>query len=82
MGKQFGFDPIHFATVIAICLILGGITPPVGVLLFITQAIAKISMKEVLKYLLPFATVPWVVVLVLAYVPEMATFLPALMFPK
>ena len=82
VGTQFGFDPIHFATVIAICLILGGITPPVGVLLFITQAIAKISMKEVLKYLLPFATVPWVVVLVLAYVPEMATFLPALMFPK
>ena len=82
VGIQFGFNPIHFATVIVICLILGGITPPVGVLLFITQAIAKISMKEVLKYLLPFATVPWVVVLLLAYVPEMATFLPALIFPK
>jgi len=82
VGLQFGFDPVHFATVIAMCLILGGITPPVGVLLFITQAIAKITMKEVLKYLLPFALVPWIVVLALAYIPEMATFLPSLMFAK
>ncbi len=82
VGMQFGYDPIHFATVIAICLVLGGITPPVGVLLFITQAIAKITMKEVLKYLLPFALVPWIVVLVLAYVPGMATFLPSLVFTK
>lgn len=82
VGTQFGYDPIHFATVIAICLILGGITPPVGVLLFITQAIAKITMKEVLKYLLPFAAIPWLVVLLIAYVPKLTTFLPALMFVK
>ncbi len=82
VGLQFGYDPIHFATVIAICLILGGITPPVGVLLFITQAIAKITMKELLKYLIPFATIPWIVVLLVAYVPKLTTWLPALMFVK
>ncbi|QGP92772.1 C4-dicarboxylate TRAP transporter large permease protein DctM [Neomoorella glycerini] len=82
IGNQFAYDPIHFATVIAMCLVLGGITPPVGVQLFITSAIARTTMKETLRYLLPFALVPWGVVLLTAYFPALAKWLPGLAFVK
>ncbi|KYH32732.1 TRAP transporter large permease [Neomoorella mulderi] len=82
IGNQFAYDPIHFATVIAMCLVLGGITPPVGVQLFITSAIARTTMRETLRYLLPFALVPWGVVLLTAYFPALAKWLPGLAFVK
>ncbi|KSU64664.1 hypothetical protein AS034_02170 [[Bacillus] enclensis] len=73
-----GFDPYHFATVVAICLIIGGVTPPVGVLLFITNGIAEARFKDTLKYLVPFFTLILIVVLMVAYIPSLSTFLPSL----
>lgn len=79
IGTNFGYDPIHFATVVAICLVMGGITPPVGVLLFIANAIAKAKINETIKYLWPFLAMIMVVILLVAYVPFLSTYLPSLL---
>jgi tripartite ATP-independent transporter DctM subunit len=76
LATDFGFDPIQFATVVAICLIIGGITPPIGVLLFITNGIAKANINESIRYLWPFFGMILFVILLVAYIPFLSTFLP------
>lgn len=82
LGQQFGFDPIHFAIVILIALVIGAITPPVGVLLYITMAIAKAKLEETLKYIFPFVFALIVIILILAYVPDIVLILPKIAMPK
>jgi tripartite ATP-independent transporter DctM subunit len=78
IATDFGYDPIQFATVVAICLIIGGITPPIGVLLFITNGIAKANINESIRYLWPFFGMIVFVILLVAYIPFLSTFLPGL----
>jgi tripartite ATP-independent transporter DctM subunit len=78
LASDFGFDPIQFATVVAICLIIGGITPPIGVLLFITNGIAKANINESIRYLWPFFGMIVFIILLVAYIPFLSTFLPGL----
>ncbi|WP_026703252.1 TRAP transporter large permease [Salibacterium aidingense] len=79
IAETAGYDPFHFATVVAICLIVGGVTPPVGVLLFITNGIAEANFKDTLRYLWPFFTLIVIVILFVAYAPNVSTFLPSLL---
>lgn len=73
IAMQFGFNPIHFAMVVIITALIGAVTPPVGILLFISSGMAKVEMKEVLKHVLPFIVCLIAVVLLVAYVPWFTT---------
>ncbi|MFA6507447.1 MAG: TRAP transporter large permease [Treponemataceae bacterium] len=79
IALQFGFNPIHFAMVVVITALIGAITPPVGILLFISAGMAKIDMKEVLKYVAPFIICLTIVVFIVAYVPWFTMVLPNLL---
>ena len=80
LGLSMGYDPIHFALVIVVIILIGTVTPPVGLQLYITCAIAKIPV--------PKATIWWFVaaetatILLVVYVPPLALFLPYLFFAK
>jgi tripartite ATP-independent transporter DctM subunit len=78
IGQQFHFDQVHFAVVVIVTLLIGGVTPPYGVLLFISCGIAKISLKEASRSALPFILVMTGVVFLLAYVPSLVLFIPKL----
>jgi tripartite ATP-independent transporter DctM subunit len=54
LGAAYGFDPVHFGVILCIALVYGNVTPPVGLLLFLTATIAKCSVSEVIRYQLPF----------------------------
>ncbi|MFA6508482.1 MAG: TRAP transporter large permease, partial [Treponemataceae bacterium] len=76
---QMGIDPVHFGLVMVLTLMIGLITPPVGVVLYITANIAKISFEECTRATAPFL-IPLVIVLFIsAYVPEIVMFLPNLL---
>jgi C4-dicarboxylate transporter DctM subunit len=81
-GAAFKFDPIHFALVIVVLLLIGTITPPVGILLYLTCAMTKTPIVETLRYIGPFVAVMLLVVLVVAYVPQFSLFVPQLFFGK
>lgn len=49
-----GVDPIHFGIVIVVNLMLGGLTPPVGMLAFITSSVSGTPAHSVFRHLLPF----------------------------
>jgi TRAP-type C4-dicarboxylate transport system permease large subunit len=59
-------------------LVLGMITPPVGLLLFVMARISGVGMLEVFRGGLPFYCVLWLTLLVLTYVPWFSVFLPNL----
>ena len=76
LAAAIGMDPVHFGIIICLMLTIGLMTPPVGMLLFVTSNIAKISLAKLSKAVLPFAIAALIVVLLLAYIPQLVTFLP------
>lgn len=71
-------DPIHFAVIMVVNLVIGLTTPPVGVCLFVAAGIGKISMNQLVKSSWPFLIVCLVVLLLVTYIPEITLWLPGL----
>jgi len=82
IATQFGFDPIHYAVIIVITLVIGGVTPPVGILLYITCGLAKVKLSEVSKTVWPFVALMIAILLLAAYVPSLVLFIPNLFFKR
>ena len=79
LAPKFGVDPLHFAVVFIITLLIGMLTPPVGALLFVMTGAARISLGALSREVLPFVAVQFFAVLVIIFVPEIATWLPRVM---
>jgi len=73
-----GVDPIHFGIIMAVNLTIGMITPPMGVCLFVSTAIAKIKMQNLMKDLVPMVIILVVVLAVITYIPEVSLIVPKL----
>ena len=73
-----GMDPVHFGIVIVLNLCIGICTPPVGTLLFVGSGVAKVSVTEVIKSLLPFLAIMVAVLMLISFIPEISMFLPRL----
>lgn len=76
MVQQFGIDQLQFAIIVIITLLIGTITPPVGLQLFIAADIAKLSVFKVDIW--PFVAIMLVVVLAIVFAPGLVTWLPGL----
>ena len=74
---KLGFDPIWFAVIMVINMELALITPPVGMNLFVIQGISPgTQMTEILRGVLPFGLLMVLTIAVVAWAPELATWLP------
>ncbi|MCE8019367.1 TRAP transporter large permease [Halomonas sp. MCCC 1A11036] len=74
-----GMDPVHFAVMAVLNLMIGLTTPPVGVCLFVVSGIGKLQMLTVARAILPFLACNLVVLLLVAYVPAISLWLPDLL---
>lgn len=77
--KHLGYDPVHFGIVVIMLLVVGSVTPPVGVLAMVACRIAGISYNSALGMLFPYTAVWMAVIFLVAYVPELVLWLPRLM---
>lgn len=75
---NLGIDPVHFGVIMAVNLTIGMITPPVGVNLFVASGIARISLGDMMRDLMPLFAVLLVVLLIATYVPGVVMALPAM----
>ncbi len=74
---KLGFDPIWFNVVMLINLELALITPPVGMNLFVLQGVSPDStMPQIVKGVIPFGIAMAAEILILCFVPQLATWLP------
>ncbi len=76
--KVLGIDPVHFGVVISINLLIGTLTPPVGVLMFTTCGIAKVSVMDFVKAVWPFYISLIAVLASVTYLPQVVLWLPNL----
>jgi tripartite ATP-independent transporter DctM subunit len=81
-AHSFGIDPVQFGLIMIFNLILGTIHPPIGVVLFVTARIAKISYETMSRAILPWL-IPLLIVLVAITVwPPLTTWLPHLLMDR
>jgi tripartite ATP-independent transporter DctM subunit len=71
-----GVDPVHLGMVVVFNLMIGLLTPPMGLALFLVSDIAKVSMKEVLKEMLPYYIPLAITLLLITYIPGITTWIP------
>ena len=76
---HLGYDPVHFGIVTIMLLVLGSVTPPVGVLAMVACKIAGITYNQSLRMLFPFIMAWLGVILLVAFVPELVLWLPRMM---
>ncbi len=74
-----GIDPIHLGIIMVVNMEIGMITPPVGLNLFVTAGVAKMSMMRVVKAALPWVGIMFLFLLIVTYIPAVSTWLPTLM---
>jgi C4-dicarboxylate transporter DctM subunit len=78
-ARALGIDPVHFGVVAVVNIMIGLVTPPYGLLLFMMAKIAQVPLNELVREVLPFI---WVMVGALAlitFVPDIVLFLPRLL---
>ena len=78
VAEGVGMDPIHFGVMAVLNLMIGLTTPPVGVCLFVASEIAETPLKRVIKALVPYLICNFIVLLLVAYVPQISLWLPSL----
>ena len=74
--RELGIDLVHFGVVTIVNCMIGLITPRYGVLLFVINAITKISLKEIIREIWPFLGILLGALLVLILVPDIILWLP------
>jgi tripartite ATP-independent transporter DctM subunit len=76
---SLGIDPVHFGMIMMVNLGIGLITPPVGTVLFVGSAVAKLKIGVVAKALMPFFMALLVVLMMVTYLPWLSLWLPRTM---
>ena len=76
MVDGLGFHPIQFGMFLLVGLLLGLVTPPVGLCLFIAAPIARATLDQTALAVLPFLATELVLLLLIAFVPELTLTIP------
>lgn len=78
MLPSLNINPVHFGVVMVLNLMIGLLTPPIGLNLFVASSIAKISIGEVVKGVWPMIIILIGVLVLITYVPSLTLWLPGL----
>jgi tripartite ATP-independent transporter DctM subunit len=76
---QYGIDPLHFGFLFVLNLVIGMLTPPVGVVLFVVCGVTGIRMRELVINIWPFVALMYAVLLLCLFFPAIVTTLPRAM---
>jgi len=74
--RQLGIDLVHFGVVAVVNCMIGLITPPYGILLFVINAVTGISLKDIIVNVIPFLIALIAALLAMIFFPEIVLFLP------
>jgi tripartite ATP-independent transporter DctM subunit len=77
--KLLGIDPVHFGMIMMVNLGIGLITPPVGTVLFVGSAVARLKIGVVTQAMMPFFVALLVVLMMVTYLPALSLWLPRAM---
>lgn len=75
-----GIDPVHLGIIVILNLMLGLLTPPVGMVLFVLSRVSGVPFEKSVRATLPFLIPLVLVLLLLTFVPALTLFLPTLLY--
>lgn len=78
-AKALGVDPVHFGVVAVVNIMIGLVTPPYGLLLFMMTQITGVSLRDLVREVMPFLGVMIGALALITFIPELVLFLPRLM---
>ncbi len=78
-AQALGIDPVHFGVVAVLNIMIGLITPPYGLLLFMMVKIAEVRLAALVREVLPFLAVTIAALALITLVPDLVLFLPRLL---
>ena len=73
-----GIDPVHFGVLMVLNLMIGLMTPPFGMVLFVMQQVSGLSFEQVVKACIPTLIPLFIVLLFITFFPPLVTWLPNL----
>jgi tripartite ATP-independent transporter DctM subunit len=76
-----GIDPVHFGVIFTLNIMIGTITPPVGMIMYVVCSLGKISIMEFSREIWPFFIALVIALCLVTYVPGLAMWLPNLLMP-
>lgn len=76
IGADLGLDPIHFGTVLIVNLMIGMLTPPIGLLLFVAGAVGEVPLSAIIKNVWPFVLWSLAVLAIITLFPNLVMWLP------
>jgi C4-dicarboxylate transporter DctM subunit len=79
---QVGIDPVHFGVVFTLNLMIGLLTPPVGMTLYVMVSLAEVSVGEFTRECAIFMLALLVVLILITYIPGLVTFLPEMVMGR
>lgn len=79
IAMNYGIDPVHFGIVMILNLMIGMLTPPVGMVLFVLSRMTPVPFEKICKAIVPFIAMCLVALVIIALFPPVVTFLPNLL---
>lgn len=79
IAMSYGIDPVHFGIVMILNLMIGMLTPPVGMVLFVLSRMTPVPFEKICKAMVPFIAMCLVALVIIALFPPVVTFLPNLL---
>jgi tripartite ATP-independent transporter DctM subunit len=76
LAMSLGIDPIHFGVIMAVNLMIGVATPPMGMCLFVMSQISGMKIERLMYSILPFLIPLIIVLMLITFIPELVTWLP------
>jgi len=77
---KLGIDPVHFGLVMVLNLMIGLLTPPVGMVLFVLQKVSKLSFEATVRAVMPWMLPLLVTLAIITYMPSLVLWLPNLLY--
>jgi tripartite ATP-independent transporter DctM subunit len=78
-AEALGIDMVHFGVMCVVNIMIGLVTPPYGLLLFMMNKIADVPLRDMVRELMPFLYVTFGALALIVFVPDFVLFLPRLL---
>jgi tripartite ATP-independent transporter DctM subunit len=79
---HLGISPVHFGVMFILNIMIGTLTPPFGIVLYMASAVSKLTIGQITRPLLPYIAILVVNLMLVTYIPQISLFLPGLLLGK
>jgi tripartite ATP-independent transporter DctM subunit len=81
IAMKLGIDPIHFGLIMVLNLMIGLLTPPVGMVLFVLAKVSRLGFEATVKAVLPWMVPLFATLIIITFFPSVVLWLPKLLYP-